>query len=143
MQKINSIQYLRAIAVLLVMFSHVFIMRDGLDIARNPAYVNLQTFGAIGVDIFFVISGFIITYTAAEWTGKHAAADFAKRRMIRIAPAYYIASALYLALLGMSVLFQSLPGAHREMDWPTIIKTITILIILYKCISYNVKVSLI
>src|ERR1700749_4285756 len=106
MQKINSIQYLRAIAVLLVMFSHVFIMRDGLDIARNPAYVNLQTFGAIGVDIFFVISGFIITYTAAEWTGKHAAADFAKRRMIRIAPAYYIASALYLALLGMSVLFQ-------------------------------------
>jgi exopolysaccharide production protein ExoZ len=113
--------------VLLVIFSHIFFMRDVMGIERDTSTLYLQEFGAIGVDIFFVISGFIITYTASQWKGSNAAADFAKRRFIRIAPAYYIASGFYLLRLVLTAVSQSIPGSNRIIDALTLLKTVTIL----------------
>jgi exopolysaccharide production protein ExoZ len=84
-----SVQYLRAIAALLVVLHH----------ARNPKtwlFNPLEHFmgGTTGVDIFFVISGFIM-FTAAR--GEQVG-TFVWRRLARVAPLYWIATLLMLTL---------------------------------------------
>lgn len=84
-----SVQYLRAVAALMVVLHH----------ARSPKpwlFNPLEEFngGTAGVDIFFVISGFIM-FTAAR--GEQVG-TFLWRRLVRVAPLYWIATLLMLAL---------------------------------------------
>ena len=86
MKTIIGIQYLRAIAVILVVFTHASVM------------VNLSLVGATGeegVDIFFVISGFIMAYSTrrvVESKNKiKETQKFLVRRFIRVVPLYWIA----------------------------------------------------
>lgn len=79
------IQYLRAVAAVAVVLHH----------ARNPQswlYNPLANWeaGQSGVDIFFVISGFIM-YSAAS---SETVASFAWRRFVRIVPLYWAATAM-------------------------------------------------
>jgi exopolysaccharide production protein ExoZ len=87
--KLLSIQYLRAIAALLVVFHH----------AHNNAlwlYNPLASYGADarGVDIFFVISGFVM-FTAAR---DESPGTFISRRLIRIVPLYWLATLAFVLL---------------------------------------------
>ncbi|EKS36878.1 acyltransferase family protein [Afipia broomeae] len=81
MPKILSIQYLRAAAALMVVFFHA----DGMA----EEYLNFSglPFGAAGVDIFFVISGFIMWITTAS--ERTTPPSFAVTRIIRIVPLYW------------------------------------------------------
>ncbi|NWG93561.1 MAG: acyltransferase [Parvularculaceae bacterium] len=83
MPQILSIQYLRAIAAVLVVALHstIVIRRD-----YAPEFPMFTT-GEFGVDIFFVISGFIMWTIAAEKPTTPAA--FLERRIIRIVPLYW------------------------------------------------------
>lgn len=76
-----SLQWLRALAATLVVARHVAVHATG---AHGPAF----DVGQIGVDIFFVISGFVIYLTGRnlEW---HV---FARRRVARIVPLYWLAT---------------------------------------------------
>ncbi|WP_348823529.1 acyltransferase family protein [Flavobacterium aestuarii] len=76
---IKSIQLLRTVAALGVVFSHY-------------NFYGLDT-GGFGVDIFFIISGFIIAYMVNKNTH-----NFMLKRIVRIAPLYYIATAFTLSL---------------------------------------------
>ena len=85
---IKSIQYLRAIAAISVLCFHV-----------SETYGLNFRIGAAGVDIFFVISGFIMWVTTA---GKPIGPqEFMWRRIIRIVPLYWIAT---LATFAVAVL---------------------------------------
>jgi len=89
MRNLQSVQCLRGIAALLVVFHH----------ARNPQdwlYNPLEHFGLgqIGVDIFFVISGFIM-YSVGR---KEQPAEFLRRRVVRVVPMYWIATAVLFAV---------------------------------------------
>jgi exopolysaccharide production protein ExoZ len=77
-----QIQYLRAVAALMVVYHHA---RDHLLDVTGPLYQFKA--GARGVDIFFVISGFII-YTACK---SEPPLEFARRRLLRVAPLYWLA----------------------------------------------------
>ncbi|SDE29817.1 Peptidoglycan/LPS O-acetylase OafA/YrhL, contains acyltransferase and SGNH-hydrolase domains [Dyadobacter soli] len=68
---LRSIQVLRALAALLVVFAHFEY--------TEPAV------GRFGVDIFFVISGFIMAHIVNK-----SPEDFLYRRIIRIVPLYYL-----------------------------------------------------
>ncbi|SEP22853.1 acyltransferase family protein [Trujillonella endophytica] len=71
----GDIEGLRAVAVLLVVADHLFAWPAG---------------GFIGVDVFFVISGFLITgllLREHQRTGRISFADFYRRRVRRILPA--------------------------------------------------------
>jgi exopolysaccharide production protein ExoZ len=85
--EIFSIQYLRALAALSVVIHHA-------SIALLPNSQTLIPFqaGAAGVDLFFVISGFIMYYTTARRAVQPT--DFYVRRLIRIFPLYFAASTL-------------------------------------------------
>jgi len=84
-----SVQYLRGIAALMVVCHHSQVPQAWLF---SP-FPDLTQF-ARGVDIFFVISGFII-FTAAR---DEKFLQFAKRRIIRIAPLYWFATVGFAAL---------------------------------------------
>ncbi|WP_293969100.1 acyltransferase [Sphingopyxis sp.] len=97
-KKVHSIQLMRAIAAMLVVLFHVhqaFAIRFTTPFFAAESY--LFAFGAVGVHIFFVISGFIMVYTNPP--GKaFAAKTFFRRRLLRIYPIYWLCAALYLAV---------------------------------------------
>lgn len=102
---IHSIQILRAVAAMLVVLFHgqlAFTTRIAEPGFANESYIF--GFGAVGVHIFFVISGFIMVFTSRFDSGFNAK-GFMRRRLLRIYPIYWICAALYLsvhALIGMS-----------------------------------------
>ncbi|WP_028225393.1 acyltransferase family protein [Paraburkholderia ferrariae] len=90
--KLSGIQLLRAVAAIGVVTLH-FSEQVGLyGHGAKPFLVRhgLAGLGASGVDIFFVISGFIMYYTRSTIArGTSAAAEFLRRRAIRIFPTYW------------------------------------------------------
>jgi peptidoglycan/LPS O-acetylase OafA/YrhL len=81
---------LRGIAILSVMFSHfiLFVPAEGSVVGR--VIVKLAHTGWAGVDLFFVLSGFLITGILADSRGKESYfRTFYMRRTLRIFPLYY------------------------------------------------------
>ncbi|MBN8828218.1 MAG: acyltransferase [Sphingobacteriia bacterium] len=86
-QKIYSIQVMRAIAALMVMLAHF--ISDGVKYNKISSNFEIyKPFLLRGVDIFFFISGFIITLLYV--TKNDSCKQFIKKRAIRILPTYYI-----------------------------------------------------
>lgn len=90
---IDNLQAVRGIAVLLVIFFHLAVMDHlygGGKLVHPIFYL-----GIAGVDIFFVISGFIMVYTTyAKFDDPGYVRTFAIRRITRIVPLYWLLSAL-------------------------------------------------
>ncbi len=87
----SNIQALRGIAVLLVIFYHLV----GVQIQSSSDYAlpKVLQFGAVGVDIFFLISGFLMmAITQDTPSGFSSAMQFMKRRLLRIYPMYWLVS---------------------------------------------------
>lgn len=118
--KVNSIQYLRAAAALLVVYCHSIDTQINFGISFQQNFFFLQNFGAIGVDIFFIISGFIISLVSSNYFGAKSTGKFLAKRFLRINPSYYLVSALALSLRYISKSNLEFPSAE-------VIKTITIL----------------
>lgn len=97
--KLKSIQFLRAIAALLVVYAHSIDLQMQFSWSNQQDFYYLQNFGAIGVDLFFVISGFIITYVAWKYSGATQGLHFLTKRFFRINPVYYIASILFFGFV--------------------------------------------
>lgn len=92
MKKIHSIQYIRAFAAILVLLFHAY------SIIFRPA-INIFSFGQYGVDIFFMISGLIMSYIMAGYAEKEKAhEDFFRKRLARIYPPYFLALIFALSL---------------------------------------------
>jgi exopolysaccharide production protein ExoZ len=89
--KLYSIQYLRALAAAAVVLSHA---ADSL-LGRSSRLIDLG-YGADGVDIFFVVSGFIMYYTTFDTEMGPKA--FLSKRLIRIFPLYFILSSAMFVL---------------------------------------------
>lgn len=70
---LKSIHYTRGFAALLVVMFHFSFMYIGKVEPFNTVFLN----GGFGVDLFFLISGFIITYVTEK---KTQASDFFLKR---------------------------------------------------------------
>ncbi|MCE2964188.1 MAG: acyltransferase [Alphaproteobacteria bacterium] len=100
-ERILFIEQLRAIAVLCVVAAHTLYELRHFGLAGDELR---KAFNHIpfhyGVDLFFVISGFIMMYTFGEKFGqKGVVRDFMLRRLIRIVPAYWVYTTLFLFAL--------------------------------------------
>lgn len=129
--RLKHIDGLRAIAVLLVVIHHAT-THSALYIGERTlsASTHLLLEGAHGVDLFFVLSGFCLSYPVLARIGRFGTTafsihGFAARRILRIVPPYYAAIAL-LMLLSLIPAFHetrpSWPGIVRQavfLDWRT------------------------
>ncbi len=104
-QSLDSIQALRGIASLLVVLYHLAGTEEKYGHARDLLIHPFRFFGAEGVDLFFVISGFIILWTNDGSFGQpHKIPKYMARRITRIFPLYWLFFALAYAMgrLGFS-----------------------------------------
>lgn len=102
-ERLAGLQALRALAALMVLIGHVR--------AEAAHYFALDLPGGAlpwtrGVDIFFVISGFIVTLSAARLAARRGA--FLARRLRRVVPLYALFTTLTVVLLLAS------PGALKS-----------------------------
>ena len=96
----ESIQILRGIAALLIVAHHAICMTNsasggivGLFLPSIPA---LPSFGAVGVDLFFVISGFVMAHSIGEAGRTRVVSTFLLQRAIRILPMFWLLSGVYI-----------------------------------------------
>lgn len=91
-ERIPALDGLRGIAVIAVITIHTF-MVVGSDLASavdRTANLLVRTAGPLGVDLFFVLSGFLITSILdATRASTHPFRTFYVRRVLRIVPLYY------------------------------------------------------
>src|SRR5215204_7303162 len=111
MKTLASIQVLRAIAACVVALAHI---HGDLKYHMGVSLMPVFSVGGVGVDIFFVISGFIMVYVSAPTFGEASASRvFLLRRICRIVPLYWAATTLYIAIVLWALARGSLPG----LDW--------------------------
>lgn len=91
MTRLPSLTSLRWFAALLVFVQHAIVLLDGTALAGPlRRYTSL---GSIGVCFFFVLSGFVLT-----WSDRGVGArEFYRRRVARILPAYWVAAVIGIA----------------------------------------------
>ena len=116
MKKIESVDAMRAVAALLIAASHSLILLAGHGF---PAPLLDGRTG--GVDFFFVLSGFLITYVylPKSINKKITASDFLKKRFLRIYPLVWLFTAAALPVL---FAFENI-GSPSDRDTIVIIKT--------------------
>ncbi len=88
---IPALDGVRAVAVGLVIMAHSFIVVPGVD--HVPVLSQLRQSGFLGVDVFFVLSGFLITsllLTEHSSSGSVSLGRFYLRRAVRLLPALYL-----------------------------------------------------
>lgn len=114
--KIPALDGLRALAVLLVFFRHVahsfsvLSQTDQADFPLQPLW-NIFFNGWIGVDLFYVLSGYLITRSLLH-APKHHWKIYAQKRILRIVPAYY--AVLALCVLGV---FPFYDVSTQDLGW--------------------------
>ncbi len=85
---IENIQALRGIAALLVVWAHLKFAVTPLDPRAGDLPMIQTAHGAIGVDLFFIISGYVICLTACK--RHHRPLDFFRARIARVSPLYLV-----------------------------------------------------
>jgi exopolysaccharide production protein ExoZ len=110
-----SIQVLRAVAALAVTIAHTqYEMRVHYEVFSMPTFGT----GAAGVDLFFVISGFVMVYASEGLFGSCRSSQvFFLRRIIRIVPVYWLITTILLAF----ILWKYRDLANAGMSWASVI----------------------
>ena len=116
--KVPGLDAVRFLTAVVVMLYHLCYWRDG-SIAASDSVYSFWSFGWVGVEIFFAISGFVIAYSAATATPN----QFALSRWVRLLPMIWICATL--TLVGTAWLA---PGADPDLIahyWHTIFFRLT------------------
>jgi peptidoglycan/LPS O-acetylase OafA/YrhL len=96
-QKFYGLDHLRALAIIYVFLFHYFILSGGV-----PHWLpGLARFGWTGVDLFFVLSGFLISsqlFAQIAFGQRISLRQFFIKRIFRILPAYLLTVTLYFSL---------------------------------------------
>lgn len=97
--RLPAIQALRALAATMVVFGHLIGSARDHQALFGPM-AALHYAGGAGVDIFFLISGFIMVQSSSRLFGSPAGpAEFLRRRLIRIVPLYWLATLVTVMLM--------------------------------------------
>ncbi len=114
---INTLRFIAALAVVIYHYTFSFYYRD-VPYVDIPLLRQLSQYGYLGVDLFFIISGFVISLSAE---GRNAYA-FLKSRVGRLYPVFWV-SAIITSLF---LLF----GGHliySNMSWSRFFASMTML----------------
>lgn len=110
LDRIHTVDSLRGIAVFAVVWFH---LTNGNPLLPSPSWLRTSgRLGWLGVDIFFVISGFVIPH--ALYRADYRLKDFGRflfRRAARLEPPYLVSIAL---LMGLTLISARLPGFRGQ-----------------------------
>ncbi|MDB5799416.1 MAG: putative rane protein [Rhodocyclales bacterium] len=99
---LDPLRFVAALAVMLYHFGFRGYAADSLSVMPYPFLAGLAKYGFLGVDLFFLISGFVILMTAERTLTARA---FCVSRAIRLYPAFLVCCSITFvtkALLGES-----------------------------------------
>ena len=108
--RIPSLNGLRAISILCVLVAHL---------SGNQNFISshaLELYGKVGVRVFFILSGYLITHLLLkerQKTGTISLRGFYLRRMYRIIPASYVFMVIVIA------------ANWKALSWPNIVTALT------------------
>ena len=106
----NNLNLVRITAAMAVLVTHSFALTLGPN--AEPLRQHLgTTLGTIAVDVFFVASGFLVTFSLAK---RQSVLEFVLARALRILPALFVMLLLSVAVLGPA--FTALPLADYFAD---------------------------
>jgi peptidoglycan/LPS O-acetylase OafA/YrhL len=107
----NSFDLMRVAAAMLVIFHHCFVLTG----RAPPSLGAIKDLGGLGVGVFFVISGYLVT---ASFERSASVGDYMVKRGLRIAPALIVVLLLTAFVLGPLVTTLS-PAAYvvRPEPW--------------------------
>jgi hypothetical protein len=84
---------------MVVVLFHLHMLADSLGINSSLLGISAK-YGEFGVDVFFVLSGFLMIYTTRNKNpGFATALEFMRARIIRIAPLYWILTIMFAGVL--------------------------------------------
>jgi exopolysaccharide production protein ExoZ len=114
--KFRTIQAARAVAANMVMLSHLLTVerKDGHGFTFLPDWAHL---GACGVDIFFVVSGFIMATTSVRETWGR----FLVARATRIFPLYWVYSGVVLMVAFVAPGIVNTSFHHQPSVWRSLL----------------------
>jgi len=94
-ERLDHIDALRGVAILLVILVHTSLSVNNL----SPTVKFLSQYGQMGVQLFFLVSGFTLSYAMDKGTNHfHGLKNYFFRRYFRIAPLYYFGIFFYFIL---------------------------------------------
>jgi len=114
---LSSLDLLRGLAALAVVFFH-FTHGNPDFLSKTNILYRAGRYGFLGVDVFFVISGFVIPY--AMYRGMYRFKNFGKflaKRVVRIEPPYILSIILVISLNWISTLSPYYRGEGFIIDF--------------------------
>ena len=112
-----SLTGLRGLAALWVLSLHAYFVTGNTDTFWPPLHW-VMAMGGMGVDIFFTLSAFLLSLPFAEALRRNEArpdlSRYAKRRFLRIFPAYYLQLMVLLGMTAMGI------ATNMPWSWPTL-----------------------
>ena len=108
---------LRFFAALFVLITHLELFKYLNGFPNNWSNPLILSFGSVGVDLFFVLSGFLITYlllVEKDATGKTSLRQFYIRRILRIWPLYFFIVFLTFLIIPLFPLFPFSQGVKNH-----------------------------
>ncbi|MDT0455009.1 acyltransferase [Streptomyces sp. DSM 41527] len=118
--RLYALDGLRFVAALLVVAYHYITLRDGWGKdpeAISSSVYHLSEYGWLGVEVFFLISGFVICMSG--WG--RSLGDFVTSRVSRLYPAYWVAVLLTAGVL------TAFPEVRSVGSWQNILTNLTML----------------
>lgn len=114
MQKSNDeIVPLTGLRFVAALYVFVFHMNLRWPVAKPSGFVsNLISQGAVGMSLFFILSGFLLAYRYGDGRGGYR--EFVVNRFSRIYPVYLVAALLTLPWLGINFDASTWTGAARQ-----------------------------
>ena len=95
----HNLQALRGTACIMVVLGHLWSCEKQFGV-QTPLFREIQWFGFAGVDLFFVLSGFLITSTNRKHLGRPAdVPGYLFRRFWRIYPMFWVSMAVAAATI--------------------------------------------
>lgn len=129
----DFINLLRGPAALMVVYSHLvgaylsgagetYWLKKWIDTLFTKPMIIVHDFGQLGVMVFFLISGFLITHVARL----ENRATFVLRRIFRIYPSYLFFVGLCFILWSVGFSLHGTESFHQLEDWSVILRWITL-----------------
>jgi peptidoglycan/LPS O-acetylase OafA/YrhL len=116
--RVESVEILRGLAALAVTWFH-------MTNTHQENWVRFSGwYGWLGVEMFFVISGFVIPLSIHQRYGRFGVRDFVPymaRRLIRLEPPYLISLAMVIVLWEVSVRVPGFAGSPPDYSLPQVL----------------------